>query len=337
MLRNPSATLRLLVVIIGTASTLCSGALLVPNTASFFSTAAGVGAPFFNNHHQYHSQDSLGQYAYGYSGGLSSKTETKTLDGVTRGSYSYVDANGLLQTVEYTADALNGFRAAATNLPKAPIDARLAPLPVEETAEVAAARAEHMAAYEAVILRNEQHPQEQQQSEQPESDAEQPDEQQQTIIPATPAFRPRIVTPTPDAFLAPNVFGYAAPAPAAGSFSYSYQMPGGYMYAAYPSMAYPAAALRPAPVHYAFSALAPSQFAVRHYQLQPALVQPEPAKTAPMEPMAKPMFLRGAVEQRPFVVTDTVAVRAEHFVEAQHKAAKAAFAAAKPKTAEQKK
>ena len=40
----------------------------------------------------------------------------KSADGVTRGSYSYVDANGLLQTVNYISDAM-GFRVAATNLP----------------------------------------------------------------------------------------------------------------------------------------------------------------------------------------------------------------------------
>ena len=39
----------------------------------------------------------------------------KTADGVTRGSYSYFDANGLLQTVNYISDAM-GFRVAATNL-----------------------------------------------------------------------------------------------------------------------------------------------------------------------------------------------------------------------------
>lgn len=94
---------------------------------------------------QYHSQDVLGQYAYGYNGGLSSKIETKTLDGVTRGSYSYVDAAGKLQTVEYTADALNGFRAAATNLPIAPIETRVAPEPVRDTVEVSKAREEHLA------------------------------------------------------------------------------------------------------------------------------------------------------------------------------------------------
>lgn len=39
---------------------------------------------------QYHSQDTLGQYSYGYNGASSAKVETKSLDGVTRGSYSYV-------------------------------------------------------------------------------------------------------------------------------------------------------------------------------------------------------------------------------------------------------
>lgn len=330
MLHSASAVLRLLVTIIGTCSSVCSGALLVPNTASFYATDIGAAGPYYN-HHQYHSQDSLGQYAYGYSGGLSSKTETKSFDGVTRGSYSYVDANGLLQTVEYTADALNGFRAAATNLPQAPHDVRLAPLPVTETAEVAAARAEHMAAYDAVVIRHEQLRQQhkqQPQSEEPELHTDQPDEQEQSIVAPAPALRPRIVTSTPDAFLAPNAFAYATPA--AGAFSYSYQMPGGYMYAAYPSLAYPAVALRPAAVQYAPSA--PQFGAVGHYQPQPALVQPEQTKTA----AAKPSFLRGAVEQRPFVVTDTVAVRAEHFDEAQRKSAKAAFDNSKSKTADQK-
>merc|ERR1712110_1054436 len=47
---------------------------------------------------QYHAQDDLEQYNYGYSNPLSTKQELKTADGVTRGSYSYVDANGLVQT-----------------------------------------------------------------------------------------------------------------------------------------------------------------------------------------------------------------------------------------------
>ena len=38
---------------------------------------------------QHHAQDGLGQYAYGYSSPTSQKSEVKTADGVTRGSYQY--------------------------------------------------------------------------------------------------------------------------------------------------------------------------------------------------------------------------------------------------------
>ena len=114
---------------------------LIEKSALLYST------PIVN---QYHSQDQLGQYVYGYNGGLSSKVESRTLDGVTRGSYSYIDADNILQTVEYTADATNGFRAAATNLPKAPIHEALPLEPMRETPEVAKARAEHMAAFERI-------------------------------------------------------------------------------------------------------------------------------------------------------------------------------------------
>merc|ERR1712117_512220 len=68
---------------------------------------------------QYHAQDDAGQFNYGYSNPLPTKQELKTADGVTRGSYSYVDANGIVQTVNYLSDAL-GFRVAATNLPVGP-------------------------------------------------------------------------------------------------------------------------------------------------------------------------------------------------------------------------
>ena len=43
---------------------------------------------------QYHSQDDIGQYSFGYSNGESVKQEVKTADGVVRGAYQYVDANG---------------------------------------------------------------------------------------------------------------------------------------------------------------------------------------------------------------------------------------------------
>lgn len=66
---------------------------------------------------QYHSQDELGQYSYGYSGGPSAKHEQRTADGVTSGGYSYVDANGLVQSLAYVSDPVNGFRVSGTNLP----------------------------------------------------------------------------------------------------------------------------------------------------------------------------------------------------------------------------
>merc|ERR1711936_55959 len=71
---------------------------------------------------QYHAQDDVGQYNYGFSSQDQTKSEIKTADGVTRGAYSYVDANGIVQSVQYISDAL-GFRVAATNLPVHHVDA----------------------------------------------------------------------------------------------------------------------------------------------------------------------------------------------------------------------
>ena len=104
---------------------------------------------------QYHTQDEFGQYAYGYNEPLSAKQEVRSLDGITRGSYSYRDAEGKLQTVAYTADS-NGFHVAATNLPRSVVPeaaTQKAPAPVADTVEVAAARTAHLAAYEATKLR----------------------------------------------------------------------------------------------------------------------------------------------------------------------------------------
>lgn len=95
---------------------------------------------------QYFTKDTLGQYSYGYSNPLSTKQEVRTIDGITQGTYSYVDPNGLLQTVDYTADD-SGFHVTATNLPK---DLQEAPKAVMDTPEVAAAREQHLTAYKAI-------------------------------------------------------------------------------------------------------------------------------------------------------------------------------------------
>ncbi|XP_042869310.1 uncharacterized protein LOC122251432 [Penaeus japonicus] len=100
---------------------------------------------------QYHAQDEIGQYSFGYAGGPSSRAESRDAFGVVRGSYNYVDSEGKVQTQHYVADAL-GFRVSGTNLPVAP-DAPVAalpgplPEPVQDTPEVAAAKFAHQQAY----------------------------------------------------------------------------------------------------------------------------------------------------------------------------------------------
>merc|ERR1712055_1194365 len=103
---------------------------------------------------QFHSQDEFGNNAYGYGNLHSAKHEVgNPLVGVS-GGYSFVDANGELQTTNYQADGL-GFRVQATNLPVAPVFEGNAPvfnpeLPVAPglTPEVAEATAAHLKALE---------------------------------------------------------------------------------------------------------------------------------------------------------------------------------------------
>ncbi|CAL8107567.1 unnamed protein product [Orchesella dallaii] len=102
-------------------------ATLAVASAGLIQAPIGVGyAVAGAQSQQYHAQDELGQYSYGYSGGPSAKAETKTADGVVRGGYNYVDGNGLVQSVNYVADPINGFRVAATNLPVGPAPQQVA-------------------------------------------------------------------------------------------------------------------------------------------------------------------------------------------------------------------
>merc|ERR1712168_1640319 len=92
---------------------------------------------------QFHAQDEFGNTVHGYSNINSAKHEAgHPLVGVS-GGYSFVDANGELQTTSYVADGL-GFRVHATNLPvapvfegKAPVFEGKAPVAPVDTAEVA--------------------------------------------------------------------------------------------------------------------------------------------------------------------------------------------------------
>jgi len=112
-------------------------------------TVAGAPGPFVVPAaplaSQFHSQDEFGNTVHGYSNINSAKHEAgHPLVGVS-GGYSYVDANGKLQTTSYVADGL-GFRVQATNLPVAPVFEPELPVAPVDTAEVAAAKAAHAAA-----------------------------------------------------------------------------------------------------------------------------------------------------------------------------------------------
>merc|ERR1712172_115090 len=142
----------------------------VHGVAGYPYAAAGAyaGAPIpapYNPSSAFAAQDEFGNTQYGYSNINSQKHEVgNTYTGV-QGSYSYVDANGVVQTTNYIADGL-GFRVQATNLPVAPVAPEVEPLvapvhvydlpvapvytgvapaPVEDTPEVAAAKAAHLA------------------------------------------------------------------------------------------------------------------------------------------------------------------------------------------------
>merc|ERR1712223_2005214 len=129
---------------------------------------------------QFQAQDEFGNIQYGYSNINSQKHEVGNTYGGVSGSYSYVDANGVVQTTNYIADAL-GFRVQATNLPVAPEAPEVAelkapvfdleapvfngvqapapvfdlvgPAPVEDTPEVVAAKAAFKAAFDEAASR----------------------------------------------------------------------------------------------------------------------------------------------------------------------------------------
>ncbi|XP_055842396.1 cuticle protein-like [Episyrphus balteatus] len=102
-----------------------------------------------------------GEYHFGFNDGHQARHEERSAEGVVRGAYRYIDANGEVQTVTYTADKHNGFLASGSSIPKI---GRIpetgqngdiieeAPAVVEETPEVRAARAAHLEAHRIAII-----------------------------------------------------------------------------------------------------------------------------------------------------------------------------------------
>ncbi|XP_013196722.2 putative uncharacterized protein DDB_G0279653 [Amyelois transitella] len=108
---------------------------------------------------QFHGQDGLGAYTYGYKAPESSKVENRVRSGDVTGSYVYKagPGNDDLIKVRYWADS-EGFHQ-EDNIPK------FAPQQVEETAEVKEARLAHEKAWQEAVD-NVNHPLEYQQKQQ---------------------------------------------------------------------------------------------------------------------------------------------------------------------------
>merc|ERR1712096_533938 len=112
-----------------------------------FSCASALVVPGQHVYRTYHAQDELGAYHFGHSGGPSSRDETRDHLGVVRGAYNWV-GDGTVQMFTYISDG-TGYRLLSSY-----IDPELvAPEPVEETAEVRAAREKLEAVYKAALER----------------------------------------------------------------------------------------------------------------------------------------------------------------------------------------
>ena len=97
---------------------------------------------------QYHAQDELGQARFGYAHPGQAATNYRDALGNQIGSYAYFNPEGKEVRVSYTADS-RGFRVLSNDLPVAPVANLVAPVQVQDTPEVAAAKATHMAALNA--------------------------------------------------------------------------------------------------------------------------------------------------------------------------------------------
>merc|ERR1712183_1140926 len=249
--------------------------------APVIAPAAVVPTPSVSS--QFQSQDEFKNLAHGYSNINSAKHESGNAYLGVSGSYSFVDANGELQTTNYVADGL-GFRVSATNLPvapavpevdplvapvfnlkapvfegKAPVFDLVGPSPVEDTEEVKAAKAEFQAVFDEAASRV-----------------------KRSTPASTAAIEPlKVVAPAPLAVAAPFAYaGAYAPYAYAGGYAGAYAP---YTYAgAYAPHTY-AGAYAPytyAPAYagglapYAFPAATPVDYAVN------------PALTIPVTPVA---------------------------------------------------
>jgi len=116
----------------------------MPETAAY---PVAYGYPAYSAT-QYHAQDELGQASFGYSHPGQAATNLRDGFGNQIGSYAYINPEGKEVRVSYTADS-RGFRVLSNDLPVAPVANLVAPVQVEDTPEVAKAKADHAVAVTA--------------------------------------------------------------------------------------------------------------------------------------------------------------------------------------------
>ena len=116
----------------------------IPATAAY---PVAYGYPAYSAT-QYHAQDELGQASFGYSHPGQAATNLRDGLGNQIGSYAYINPEGKEVRVSYTADS-RGFRVLSNDLPVAPVANLVAPVQVQDTPEVAQAKADHAAAVAA--------------------------------------------------------------------------------------------------------------------------------------------------------------------------------------------
>ncbi|XP_037074021.1 cuticle protein 6-like [Pollicipes pollicipes] len=138
------------VLALGLPSTSPVGYTSTTGTARVATTRAGAynhyaptvysAAPAATVSSQYHAQDELGQFQLWLRRRPVCQERVPEVRWRHRWQLQLLDANGKVQTVSYTADDVNGFPAPVFNL-EAPVFDGVAPEPVQDTAEVAAAKA----------------------------------------------------------------------------------------------------------------------------------------------------------------------------------------------------
>lgn len=86
------------------------------------------------------TEDTLGNYQFAFDSGDYIKEETRYVDGSIVGKYIFIDPEGGKHIIEYTAGAEQGVEAKGADIP----------IPVADTAENNAARAQFLYAYNAI-------------------------------------------------------------------------------------------------------------------------------------------------------------------------------------------